>query len=67
MIKINDNFCELPASYLFSDVAKRINVFKTEHPDVEIIKMGIGDVTQPICPAAIQAMENAVADGRPIA
>ena len=51
MIKINDNFCELPASYLFSDVAKRINAFKTEHPDVEIIKMGIGDVTQPICPA----------------
>lgn len=62
MIKINDNFCELPASYLFSDVAKRINAFKAEHPDVEIIKMGIGDVTQPICPAAIQAMENAVAD-----
>ena len=50
MIKINDNFCELPASYLFSDVAKRINAFKAEHPDVEIIKMGIGDVTQPICP-----------------
>ena len=45
MIKINDNFCELPASYLFSDVAKRINAFKAEHPDVEIIKMGIGDVT----------------------
>lgn len=62
MIKINDNFCQLPASYLFSDVAKRINAFKAEHPDVEIIKMGIGDVTQPICPAAIQAMENAVAD-----
>lgn len=60
--KVNDNFCKLPASYLFSEVARRIARFKEEHPGKEIIRMGIGDVTRPICPAAIEALHRAVDD-----
>lgn len=67
MIKVNDNFCKLPASYLFSEVAKRIDSFKKNHPDVDIIRMGIGDVTSPICNAVIEAMHKAVDDQSRIA
>lgn len=59
MIKVNDNFCKLPASYLFSEVARKIGAFKAGHPDTQVIRMGIGDVTQPICPAAIEALHRA--------
>lgn len=62
MFKVNDNFCKLPASYLFSEVAKRLAKFKEDHPDKEIIRMGIGDVTRPICPAAIEALHRAADD-----
>lgn len=62
MIKVNDNFCKLPASYLFSEVARRIDAFRKENPGVEIIKMGIGDVTSPICKAAVEAMHRAADD-----
>lgn len=62
MFKINDNFCKLPESYLFSEVARRINAFKESHPEADIIRMGIGDVTLPLCPAAIEAMHKAVDD-----
>ncbi len=60
MFHINDNFCRLADSYLFSEVARRINAFKESHPDADIIRMGIGDVTRPICDAAIKAMHAAV-------
>lgn len=62
MFKINDNFCKLPGSYLFSEVARRLTAFKEANPQIEIIRMGIGDVTRPICPAAIDAMHRAVDD-----
>ena len=62
MFKINDNFTKLPESYLFSEVARRINAFKDAHPEADIIRMGIGDVTKPPCPAAIEAMHKAVDD-----
>ncbi len=62
VFKINDNFCKLPESYLFSEVARRINAFKEANPDTDVIRMGIGDVTIPICPAAIEAMHKAVDD-----
>ncbi len=62
MFHINDNFCRLADSYLFSEVARRINAFKESHPDAQIIRMGIGDVTRPICDAAIKAMHAAVDD-----
>lgn len=62
MFHINDNFTLLAESYLFSEVAKRINAYKETHPEVDIIRMGIGDVTRPLCKAAIEAMHKAVDD-----
>jgi len=62
MFKINDNFCKLPESYLFSEVARRINAFKDANPEADVIRMGIGDVTLPLCSAAIEAMHRAVDD-----
>ncbi len=59
MIKANANFSRLTQSYLFSTVARKIAAFNESHPDVEIIKMSIGDVTRPICPAAIEALHRA--------
>lgn len=48
MFKINDNYQKLPGSYLFSTVAKKVNAYQTANPDKKIIRMGIGDVTQPL-------------------
>lgn len=62
MFTINDNFRLLPENYLFSEVARRINAFKATHPEADVIRMGIGDVTLPLCPAAIEAMHKAVDD-----
>lgn len=62
MFKVNDNFTKLPASYLFSQVAAKIAAFTAANPGVEVIRMGIGDVTRPICPAAVEAMHRAVDD-----
>lgn len=59
MIKVNDNFCKLSQSYLFSEVARKIAAFKSLHPDADVIRMGIGDVTRPICPAAVEALHRA--------
>ena len=61
-IRINDNFLLLPESYLFSEVARRVKEFQEANPDVKIIRMGIGDVTRPLCQAAIEAMHRAVDD-----
>lgn len=60
MIQINRNYLNLKESYLFSEVAHRIAAFKEANPGAEVIKMSIGDVTQPICAAAIEAMHKAV-------
>jgi LL-diaminopimelate aminotransferase len=60
MIRINENFKKLQASYLFSDIAKRVAAFQEANPDVNVIKLGIGDVTQPLPSACIQAMHRAV-------
>lgn len=60
MALINEHFLKLQSSYLFSDVAKKVNSFKTAHPENKIIRMGIGDVTQPLAPAVIDAMHKAV-------
>ncbi len=62
MFKINDNFTKLQASYLFSQVAAKISAFMADNPGVEVIRMGIGDVTRPVCAAAIEAMHKAVDD-----
>ncbi len=62
MVRINDNYLRLPESYLFSEVARRVAEFQKAHPGKEIIRMGIGDVTRPLCKAAIDAMHSAVDD-----
>lgn len=60
MFKLNDNYLKLPGSYLFSTIAKKVNAYSAEHPGKEIIRLGIGDVTQPIAPAIIRTMHDAV-------
>ena len=60
MYKINTNYQKLPGSYLFSDIAKKVSAFTQEHPEADIIRLGIGDVTQPIAPAMIEAIHKAV-------
>ena len=48
MFKINDNYQKLPGSYLFSTIAKKVNAYSAANPEKQIIRLGIGDVTQPI-------------------
>lgn len=55
MIKINENFLKLQDSYLFSTIAKKVNEYKAQNPDKEVISLGIGDVTQPLCAPVIEA------------
>lgn len=62
MLKANLNFSKLPQRYLFLDIAKRVSAFSEKHPDADIIRMGIGDVTRPLAPAVIEAMHKAVDD-----
>ena len=60
MFKINDNYLKLPGSYLFSTIAKKVAAFSEAHPDASIIRLGIGDVTQPLVPVIIDALHKAV-------
>jgi LL-diaminopimelate aminotransferase len=60
MITINEHYNKLQASYLFSDIAKRVARYQEENPDKTIIKLGIGDVTKPLPPACIEAFHQAV-------
>ena len=59
MALVNDHFLKLPNNYLFADIAKKVNAFKALHPKTDIISLGIGDVTQPLCPAVIEALHRA--------
>lgn len=60
MFKINENYLKLPGSYLFSTIGKKVNAYAAEHPDKKIIRLGIGDVTQPLAPAILDALHGAV-------
>lgn len=60
MITVNENFGKLQASYLFSEIAKRVKAYQTEHPEAAVIRLGIGDVTLPLAPACREAMHKAV-------
>lgn len=60
MFQVNDNFQKLPGSYLFSTIAKKVNAYQQENPDKSLIRLGIGDVTQPLVPAIIDALHGAV-------
>lgn len=60
MFKVNTNFSKLPGSYLFSTIAKKVAAYSEANPNADIIRLGIGDVTQPIAPAMIKALHSAV-------
>ncbi|MBQ4530606.1 MAG: LL-diaminopimelate aminotransferase [Lachnospiraceae bacterium] len=60
MAKVNGNYLKLPGSYLFSTIGKKVAAFQAANPDRQIIRLGIGDVTQPLAPAIIDAMHSAV-------
>ena len=60
MFKINENYLKLPGSYLFSTIAKKVAAYTEANPDRSIIRLGIGDVTQPLAPAIIDALHSAV-------
>ena len=60
MATANENFLKLKAGYLFPEIGRRIRSFRAENPDAKLISLGIGDVTQPLAPAVIEAMKRAV-------
>ena len=59
MALINENFLKLSESYLFTEIARKVNAYKEEHPKADVISLGIGDVTQPLAPAVIEALHKA--------
>ena len=59
MALVNEHFLKLPNNYLFADIAKKVNAFKATHPKADVISLGIGDVTQPLAPAVIEAIHKA--------
>ena len=60
MARVNDNYLKLPGSYLFSTIGKKVNAYSAANPDKKIIRLGIGDVTQPLAPVIIEALHKAV-------
>jgi LL-diaminopimelate aminotransferase len=60
MIRVNENFLKLKSSYLFSDIAQRVSTYQKENPNVEIIRLGIGDVTRELPKACIEAFHKAI-------
>ena len=64
MAQINENFIKIPATYLFSEIAKRVSQHKAEHPEALIIRMGIGDVSLPLPDASVDAMIKAAEEQR---
>lgn len=62
MLQINENFLKLSSNYLFADIARKVQLFQAHHPGQSVISLGIGDVTQPLPPACIEAMQKAVSE-----
>ena len=62
MAEVNEHYQKLQAGYLFPEIARRVNQFCEDNPDANVIRMGIGDVTEPLAPAIIDAMHQAVDD-----
>ncbi len=60
MARINDHYLTLKSSYLFSEIARRLKAFQAARPEAKVIRLGIGDVTQPLAPAVVSAMHEAV-------
>lgn len=62
MLQINENFLKLSDNYLFADIAKKVHAFRNQHSELSVISLGIGDVTQPLPAACIEAMQKAVTE-----
>lgn len=62
MYKVNENYLKIQGNYLFSTIAKKVNEFSAQNPDKEVIRLGIGDVTQPLAPVLIKALQDAVTE-----
>jgi len=62
MIKVNPNFLKLPGSYLFAEVSKQVRLYQKQHPEQKVIRLSIGDVTQPLAPSIIQGLQQGVAE-----
>ena len=60
MARINEHYAKLPASYLFPEIGRRVRTYQAAHPDARVIRLGIGDVTEPLAPAIVTAMHAAV-------
>src|SRR5436309_14264356 len=65
MARINDNYLRLKSGYLFSEIARRVKEFQGAHPDAKLIRLGIGDATQPLPPAIVAALHAAVDEMAP--
>ena len=61
-MKINKHYLDVKDSYLFAETGRKIAEYKSAHPDANVIKLSIGDVTRPLCPAVIEALSQAVED-----
>ena len=61
-MKINANYQNLEQSYLFTNINRKVAAYQAANPEKKIIRLGIGDVTRPLCPAVISAMQAAVAE-----
>ena len=57
---ISENYLKLSESYLFAEIARKVNDYKKKHPEADVISLGIGDVTQPLAPAVVGALHKAV-------
>ena len=62
MAQINDNYLKLKAGYLFPEIGRRVRAFAAANPEAKVIRLGIGDVTQPLTPAILKAFHAAVDD-----
>ncbi len=62
MVTVNENFLKVEKSYLFTDIARKVREFQAEHSEAKLIRLGIGDVTRPLVPAVVKALEAASAE-----
>ena len=62
MLHVNENYSKISPTYLFAEIAHRVAAHEAAHPEMKTIRLGIGDVTEPLCPAVIEAMHRAVDD-----
>ena len=62
MITINENFLNVEKSYLFTNIAAKVRAFQENNPDAKLIRLGIGDVTRPLAPMVVEAMQAAAAE-----